>query len=138
MALIKRSVPASFSCWRKLQLYQFPILSFLLYCSEVWGLSVTCLKKLKAFQKKFFRWLNLFASYQEYLKTWNFLPLNEKVDADFGSKISVSASSMATRSNVQPLLEMKICSKFRTYDNYFLRSVRTGNYLLRNRVIDFG
>ena len=154
LALIKRSVPFGLSCWRKLQLYQSLILSILLYCSEVWCPSVTSLKKLEAFQKKFFRWLNPSASYQECLKTWNFLPLcyiliekdmlllwrilNGKVDADFSSKISFSASSIATRSNDQPLLEIKICSKFKTHDNFFLRSVRTGNYLLRNRVIDFG
>ena len=138
----------------KLATLQSLILSVFHYCSEVWCPSLTCLKNLEAFQKKFFRWFNPFASYQECLKTWNFLPLcyiltekdmllvwwilNGKVEADFGSKKSFSASSIATRSNVQPLLEMKICSKFKTLDNFFLRSVRTGNYFLSNRVIDFG
>ena len=63
LAHIKRSVPSDLSCWRKLQLYQSLIVSILLYCSEVWCHSVTCLKKLEAFQEKFFRWLNPFASY---------------------------------------------------------------------------
>ena len=154
LALIKRRIPSGLSCWRKLQLYQSLILSILLYCSEVWCPSVTCLKKLEAFQKKIFRWLHPFASYQEWLETWNFLPLcyiliekdmlllwrilNGKIDSDFSSKISFSVSSIATRSNVQSLLEMKICSKFKTHDNFFLRSVGTGNYHRRNRVIDFG
>ena len=81
-------------------------------------------EEIRNFSEKFFRWLNLFASYQECLKTWNFPPqcyiliekdifllwriLKGKVDTDFSSKISFSASSIATRSNVQPLLEMKI------------------------------
>ena len=133
--------------------YQSLFLSILLYCSDIWCPSVTCLKNVEAFQKKFFRWLNPFASYHECLKTWNFLPLcyiligkdmlllwrilNGKVDANFSSKKSFSASSSASRSNVQPLSEMKICTKFKTYVSFFLRSVRTRNYLFRNRVIDF-
>ena len=111
-------------------------------------------EEIRSISEKIFRWLHPFASYQEWLETWNFLPLcyiliekdmlllwrilNAKIDSDFSSKISFSVSSIATRSNVQPLLEMKICSKFKTHDNFFLRSVGTGNYHRRNRVIDFG
>ena len=90
-------------------------------------------------------------SYQECLKTWYFLPLcyiliekdillwrvlNGKIDADISSKFSFSASSIATRSKIQLLLQMQICSKFITHHNFFLPSVKKGNYNLRNRVFD--
>ena len=45
LALLKRGVPFGLSCRKKLQLYQSLILSILLFCSEVWCPSVTCLKK---------------------------------------------------------------------------------------------
>ena len=51
LALMKMSVSSGLSCWRKMQLYQSPILSILLYCREVWCPSVTCLKKLEISEK---------------------------------------------------------------------------------------
>ena len=146
---LKRSIPFSVSSSRKLLLYKSLILPILLYGAPAWSPSLTMLHQLELFQYKVLRWITNCSSYVSGLQSLKMLPVCYcliRDDIVFLWKLcngaidvhcSIPSVSLPTRSSSIGLFQIPSSRKIFTDDNFFIRSTRAANELIRLKIISF-
>ena len=142
---IKRNVPFTIPARRKLLLYQSLVL-FILLNGSVWQLSVTYMHKMKNFQSRVFRWIISDSDYVSALQRLSFLPVcYEKIQSNMVLLWKMINKQAEVKSQIQIRLFNSRSAKFSvpktqnfcSEDNFFVKSTRCPNELLKLKVIKF-
>ena len=152
---LKQSIQWSLPSRVKLSLYSSTVLSVLLYASPVWNANFTILRKLELFQKRCFFWVfGKTKSYEFHLMNNWVLPisllieyrtfcllvdlLDLKYTFDLSRFICFQEPTRSNRKRYWNPLTWTSHPSNSHPDSFFVRAVRSYNYLHRHNIIEPG